>query len=85
MIFRTKKASLALIPATLAVFAATSLAVPAQAGILNRHHKAAGLAAGLAAHHMAKHSHGNGMMHRHPVLTGIVAGAAANHMLKKHH
>lgn len=84
MNIRRRITALALVPAALAVFAATSGLAPAQAGILNRHHKAAGLAAGLAAHHMAKHSHGNGLMHRHPLATGIIAGAAANHMLKKH-
>lgn len=82
MILRNK-ATLALIPAA-ATLLATVLSTPAQAGILHRHPGAAGLAAGLAAHHMAKHSHGHGMMHRHPMLTGIAAAAATHHMLKKH-
>ncbi len=82
MIIRNRKAALALVPAV-AALCATAFSAPAQAGILNRHHKAAGLAAGLAAHHMAK-THGHGMMHRHPIMTGIVAGGVANHMLKHH-
>jgi len=83
MNIRSKKAALAAVPAVLILFASTTLIAPAEAGFLNRHHKAAGLAAGLSAHHMAKHAHG-GFMHKHPIMTGIVAGAAANHMLKKH-
>lgn len=63
-------------------------AAPTQAkGLLHRHPGAAGLAAGLAAHHMAKKSAahgGHGMMARHPKATGVVAGMAAHHMLKKH-
>ena len=55
--------------------------------ILQKHPTASGVAAGVAAHHMAKKSAahgGHGLMARHPVATGVVAGAAAHHMLKKH-
>ena len=78
-----KKASLAVLAATLALTAPALFTTPASAGILHRHPKAAGLAAGLAAHHMAKHAHG-GIMHRHPMMTGIAAGMATHHVLKHH-
>ena len=66
--------------------AAVALAVPASAGVLHNHPKAAGIGAGLAAHHMAKKSAahgGHGMMAHHPKATGVAAGVAAHHMLKK--
>lgn len=59
---------------------------PASAGVLHKHPKAAGVGAGIAAHHMAKKSAaggGHGMMARHPKTTGVAAGVAAHHMLKK--
>jgi len=76
-----------------AALAAAALLVPAllvapvQAkGLLHMHPVAAGAAAGLAAHHMAKKSAahgGHGMMARHPKTTGVVAGLAAHRALKK--
>ncbi len=71
------------------LLAALAVAVPAfaplsaQAGILHKHPGMTGLAAGMAAHHMAK-AHGHGFMHRHPMMTGMAAGMAAHHMAKKH-
>lgn len=83
---------LALLPATLALAAPAFLTAPAHAGILKKHPTAAGAAAGLAAHHIAKKGAHSRMAHgkrpnlaqRHPVATGVIAGAAAHHMLKKH-
>ncbi len=86
------KPTLALLPAALALLAPSLLPVPAQAGFLHKHPTAAGVGAGLIAHHMAKKgassrmAHGKkpNLMERHPMATGILAGAAAHHMLKKH-
>lgn len=83
MTHNTKKAPLAVLAAALALAAPAVFTAPANAGILHRHPIAASLAAGMAAHHMAKHAHG-GMMHRHPMMTGVAAGMAAHHMLKHH-
>jgi hypothetical protein len=74
-----------------ALLAPTFLTSPAQAGILHKHPVAAGAAAGLAAHHMAKKgaasraAHGKkpNLAERHPVLSGLAAGGVAHHMLKK--
>ena len=60
------------------------VSIPALASFLHHHHKAAGIAAGLAANHMAK-SHGHGFLARHHKAVGIVTGLAVNHMGKKHH
>ena len=71
------------------LLAAVALAVPvfaqtpAQAGFMHKHPTMTGMAAGMAAHHMAK-THGHGMMHKHPMMTGMAAGMAAHHMAKKH-
>ena len=78
----------ALLPAAALLLSAT---VPAQAGILHKHPVAAGAAAGLAAHHMAKKGAAGRMAHgqkpnlaeRHPMATGIAGAAVAHHMLKK--
>lgn len=80
---------LALLPA--AAILATAM-LPAQAGILHKHPVAAGAAAGLAAHHMAKKGAAGRMAHgqkpnfaeRHPVVTGVAGAGLAHHMLKKH-
>ena len=80
--------TLALLPAALAPAFLTS---PVHAGLLHKHPTAAGVAAGLAAHHMAKKGAAGRMAHgkkpnlaeRHPMATGVVAGVAAHHMLKK--
>ena len=84
--------ALTLLPAVLALAAPALLTSPAQAGLLHKHPTAAGVAGGLAAHHMAKKGAEGRMAHgqkpnlaeRHPVATGVIAGAAAHHMLKKH-
>lgn len=59
----------------------------AHKNILERHPVATGVAAGLAAHHMAKRRAAAGkkpnLAERHPVATGLVAGLAAHHMAKK--
>ncbi len=76
----------ALLPAVTALIVPALFAAPAQAGILHKHPKAAGIAAGLAAHHMAKKSASkghHGVMARHPKATGLAAGLAAHHALKK--
>ncbi len=76
----------ALLSAAVALSISAFLAAPAQAGILHKHPTAAGVGAGIAAHHMAKKSAaggGHGMMARHPKTTGVAAGMAAHHMLKK--
>lgn len=69
--------------AAIVVAASAISLLPAQAGVLHNHPTATGIAAGIAAHHMAKHAHG-GMMHRHPMMTGLAAGAVAHHMAKHH-
>lgn len=64
----------------------------AQGGILHRHPKAAGVIAGIAAHHAAKKGAQNrtaqgrrpNFAERHPILSGVAAGAATHHILKKH-
>ncbi len=70
-----------------ALLAPAFFGAPAQAkGLLHRHPVAAGAAAGLAAHHMAKKSAAkghHGVMARHPKATGVIAGMAAHHALKK--
>lgn len=81
-VLSTTKAGRAFVVAA-AMLTPAIIAGPAQAGFLHHHHKMAGIAAGLAAHHMAKHSGGHGFMHRHPIMTGLAAGAATNHMLKR--
>ena len=82
------------LPALLPAFAALllpALNTPAQAGILHKHPVAAGAAAGLVAHHMAKKGAAGRMAHgqrpnlaeRHPIMSGVAGGAMAHHMLKK--
>lgn len=76
----------ALLPAVAALAVSALFAAPAQAGVLHKHPTAAGVGAGMAAHHMAKNSAakgGHGMTARHPKATGVAAGMAAHHMLKK--
>ena len=78
--------SAAILSASAAIAIPAFLATPAQAGILHKHPTAAGVGAGLVAHHMAKKSAakgGHSLAARHPIATGVVAGAAAHHMLKK--
>ena len=72
-----------LVPAVLAILAASALAPTAQANPFKNHPTATGIGAGMVAHHMAKHAHG-GMMHRHPMATAVGAGMIAHHMAKKH-
>ena len=62
-------------------------AVTRHRSFAQRHPVATSVAAGVAAHHLAKHSrrHGRGnFAQRHPVLTGVAAGVATHHYLKKH-
>ncbi len=49
---------------------------------IKRHPTATAVAAGVAAHHIAKHN-AHGIVHRHPMATGIAAAAAAHHLAKK--
>lgn len=65
----------------------------AQGGFIHRHHRLAGMAAGIGAYKMAKHTgshrlasgrHRN-FAQRHPFLTGAAAGMATNHVAKHHH
>lgn len=89
----TKFIAPALLPAAFLASTLSSMLLtgPAQAGILHKHPVAAGAAAGLAAHHIAKKGAASraasgkkpNLAERHPVLSGIAAGAAAHHMLKK--
>lgn len=88
---RALAASLALlVPVTLAV--PTFAQAPKKGNLLQRHPKVAGVAAAVAAHHMAKKGAGSrramgkkpNFAERHPMATGVAAGAAAHHMLKKH-
>ncbi len=59
--------------------------------IIQRHPTAAGVAAGVATHHLLKKSAARKKaMHqklnfaeRHPTLTGIAAGVATHHIIKK--
>jgi hypothetical protein len=76
----------AAVPAALALLTPSFVCSPATAGPLKKHPVAAGVAAGLVAHHMAKKSAakgGHGVMARHPKATGVVAGLAVHHALKK--
>jgi hypothetical protein len=70
--------------AALALATPAFFAAPVQAGILHKHPVITGIAAGVAAHHLAK-KHGHGVLHHHPVMTGIAAGVAAHHLAKTHH
>ena len=80
-----------LLPAALALLAPTVLSTPVSANPLTKHPKMAGLAAGLAVHHMAKkgakgkmaHGMRPNMAQRHPLATGLGAAAMTHHMLKK--
>ncbi len=98
MTLASRKAMLALLPAALALTApafvsspALAQAAPKKPNMMQRHPKATGVAAGLAAHHMAKKgakgkmAQGKkpNMMQRHPKATGVAAGLAAHHMAKK--
>lgn len=88
-----KKSSLAA-----AIAAATMLVgmpmTPANAQMktLHKHSMAAGIGAGLIAHHMAKKGARSRMAsgrrpnfaERHPIMSGMAAGAMTHHMLKKH-
>ncbi|BDI33007.1 hypothetical protein CCAX7_50580 [Capsulimonas corticalis] len=76
----------AILSASIALAVPAFVATPAQAGVLHKHPTAAGVGAGLVAHHMAKKSAakgGHSLAARHPIATGVVAGVAAHHMLKK--
>ena len=87
----TTRNSIAALTASVFTLGSCLVAVPANAGILHHHPVAAGVAAGMVAHHMAKKSGRNRAAHgghrnfaqRHPGVTGIAAGVAAHHMLKR--
>jgi hypothetical protein len=75
----------AIVPAALALLVPAFVCSPATAGPLKKHPVAAGVGAGLIAHHMAKKSAakgGHGIMARHPKATGVAAGLAVHHVLK---
>ena len=95
MTIRTRKAMLALLPATLALFApvAPSFAQMAhKPNFIQRHPTMTGIAAGVATHHALKVAARNRKMHgqkldfaqRHPTMSAIGAGALTRHEIKAH-
>ncbi len=93
MTIRTCKATLALLPATLALFAPASFAQMAhKPNIIQRHPTMTGIAAGMATHHALKVAARNRKMHgqkldfaqRHPTMSAIGAGALTRHEIKAH-
>lgn len=73
--------------AVVAIALAGSSPIAVRANVLHKHPTAAGIGAGLVAHHMAKKAarHGShSIVARHPVATGIAAGIATHHVLKHH-
>ena len=83
---RVSRASAALTVAT--AILPILLAGSVRANVLKKHPTAAGIGAGLIAHHMAKNAAAHGshnIMARHPMATGIIAGAIVRHHLKKKH
>lgn len=93
MTIRTCKATLALLPATLALLAPASFAQMAhKPNIIQRHPTMTGIAAGMATHHALKVAARNRKMHgqkldfaqRHPTMSAIGAGALTRHEIKAH-
>jgi hypothetical protein len=93
MTIRTRKATLALLPATLALLApATFAQTAAHPNVIQRHPTATGIAAGMATHHALKVAARNRKMHgqklnfaeKHPTMAGIGAGVFTRHEIKKH-
>ena len=98
MTIRTRKATLALLPATLALLTPMTAAF-AQMGtpmhkpnVIQRHPTMTGIAAGMATHHALKVAARNRKMHgqklnfaqRHPTMSAIGAGAFTRHEIKTH-
>jgi hypothetical protein len=98
MTIRTRKATLALLPAALALLAPVTasfaqMATPAhRPNIIQRHPTMTGIAAGMATHHALKVAARNRKMHgqkldfaqRHPTMSAIGAGALTRHEIKAH-
>lgn len=90
MIIRTRKATLALLPAALALLAPATFAQ--SPNVIQRHPTATGVAAGIATHHALKVAARNAKLHgkklnfaeRHPTLSAIGAGALTRHEIKAH-
>ena len=93
MTIRTRKATLALLPATLALLAPASFAQTAhKPNFIQRHPTMTGIGAGIATHHALKVAARNRKMHgqklnfaeRHPTMSAIGAGALTRHEIKAH-
>ena len=92
MTIRTCKATLALLPATLALLAPASFAQTVHHNFVQRHPTMTGIAAGVATHHALKVAARNAKMHgkhlnfaeRHPTMSAIGAGAFTRHEIKAH-
>ncbi len=95
MTIRTRKATLALLPATLALLVPATASFAQMAhrpNMIQRHPTATGIAAGLATHHALKVAARNRKMHgqkldfaqRHPTMSAIGAGALTRHEIKAH-
>ena len=95
MSIRTRKASLAFIPAALALLAPATFAQTPTAhhpNFIQRHPTATGFAAGVATHHALKVAARNAKRHgqklnfaeRHPTISGIGAGVFTRHEIKAH-
>lgn len=95
MTIRTRKATLALLPATLALLAPMTAAFAQTAhkpNFIQRHPTMTGIGAGLATHHALKVAAHNRKMHgqkldfaqRHPTMAGIGVGAITRHEIKAH-
>lgn len=96
MTIRTRKATLALLPATLALLAPVTASFAQMAtpmhrpNVIQRHPTLTGIGAGLATHHALKVAARNRKMHgqklnfaqRHPTLSGIGVGAATRGVIK---
>ena len=93
MTIRTCKATLALLPATLALLAPAAFAQTAHhPNFIQRHPTMTGIAAGIATHHALKVAAHNRKMHgqkldfaqRHPTMSAIGVGAVTRHEIKAH-
>ena len=95
MTIRTRKATLALLPATLALLAPMTASFAQTAhkpNFIQRHPTMSGIAAGVATHHALKVAARNRKLHgqkldfaqRHPTMSGLAAGAFTRHEIKAH-
>ena len=95
MIIRNRKATLALLPAALALLAPVTASFAQTAhkpNFIQRHPTMTGIGAGLATHHALKVAARNRKMHgqklnfaeRHPTMSAIGAGALTRHEIKAH-